>query len=358
MLDTDVPITTRAPHPIVDSIHQMQSTSRPDFFDREGGQPRTMEQYVALIRSHMALRHSGPPTIQQNTTLHSSDRRPVKSFPWSARNSVQYHDFRPVPPLAQHVEFGTRQCSLVLTVPLYEGEDQWSQVWIANMSLVGLPHLGVAPVVVKIFQESRYEWTKDEPGPFRLYINFDEERFANRLAKREALAYDLLHRLQGRVIPWSYGHFKFNLPNGESAFAHVMEYIQGPSLLNAPLPSGPMFDHMLDCITWSLQDIHAHGIIHNDIRLPNMIVQPGRQCIVFVDFTESIKPYTIERKVNELTSLFGTLRRNKRVGIARMKLWADQCIRRNSPWKQLVLEVDTLKPGWWAVAIDGDPSYV
>ncbi|KAH9946877.1 hypothetical protein B0H21DRAFT_891684 [Amylocystis lapponica] len=112
------------------------------------------------------------------------------------------------------------------------------------MSLIGLPHLGVAPVVVKIFQESRYEWALYEPDMLDC-INFDEVEFANKLAEQEALAYDLLQTLQGRVIPWSYGFFKFNLPNGESAFAHVMEHINGPSLVAALIPSGLGFDHMV-----------------------------------------------------------------------------------------------------------------
>ncbi|KAH9941523.1 hypothetical protein B0H21DRAFT_544120 [Amylocystis lapponica] len=255
--------------------------------------------------------------------------------------------------------FKREQCNFALTRRLYGGGYVWSQIWLAAMFLPGLPQLGSATVVVKLFQESRYEWAQDELEE-DIHPDLAAVSYADQLARTEAWAYDRMRELQGRVIPWSYGSFKFRLPNGEISFAQVMEYIDGPLVSTFSSIASPPYaglETMLDRVAQSLWEIHRCGVVHGDGRLQNMIVHSQSQTVVFIDFAyaERISRSAAQRqdavkaRGHDFMAILGGLMNELIPGrykyiLHEIKLWAERRKREDVPWKQILLDQHAANP--------------
>ncbi|KAF8579282.1 hypothetical protein K439DRAFT_410342 [Ramaria rubella] len=208
-----------------------------------------------------------PPFTLVVTDCHG--RKPI--FPSPIRRQVALA-------ILTSIASGPDALQLVLTEPVQVGEDQTSQVWKGTMSTTGSQNETYpADVMIKIYQESLYQ---DAPALCDLvhdgfHIEWHPGAYT---AGREAWAYDRMEELQGRSVPWSYGFYKFLLPNGESAFGHVMELVDG---LRATLPQAKASALGLDeASIWNLadelgrtlHDIHSCGVLHADLHPQNVLL--------------------------------------------------------------------------------------
>ncbi|KAH9943629.1 hypothetical protein B0H21DRAFT_748274, partial [Amylocystis lapponica] len=190
-------------------------------------------------------------------------------FPWLPSPPAGH---RPPPPLIQHPLFGHSECRFDFSQSLSTKYDE-AQVWLATLSFTdpALSNVQPATVAVKIFQLSRYEIC----NTFDEHLSSLEDGWAQALfPKTEAWAYYRMRSIQGKTIPWSYGFYKFRLPHGELAIAHVMEYIEGQPLNAIPFKylTREQAWRMLDCLVSSLFLIHRCGVAHYDIKMANYIV--------------------------------------------------------------------------------------
>ncbi|KAH9941522.1 hypothetical protein B0H21DRAFT_544065 [Amylocystis lapponica] len=328
-----------------------------DFFHRVGGYPDTRQSLASLILSYIDASNTRP-RLDKNTVLSPLECRPEPEMAISSSTRHPSPHHRPVPPLVRHPMFKREQCNFALTRRLHGGSYKWSQVWLATMYLRGLPQLGSATVVVKLYQESRYEWAQGELEEGYNPV-FAAIEYTDRLAKNEAWAYDCLRELQGRVIPWSYGSFKFRLPNGEISFAQVMEYVDGPLVSTFSSIASPPYaglETMLDHAAQSLWEIHRCGVAHGDTAmLQNMILHPHSQTIVFINFAYARSAVHGENAVrargNDFLAILGVLHeflpaRDRDLLHAQM-LWAERRKREDVPWKQLLFDADAADPYYY-----------
>ncbi|KAF8578332.1 hypothetical protein K439DRAFT_1663795 [Ramaria rubella] len=117
--------------------------------------------------------------------------------------------------------------------------------------------------------------------PIEGYAHIPDWRPGAYTAGREAWAFDRMKDLQGRSVPWSYGFYKFRLPNGESAFGHIMELVDG-LLVTSPQAkaSSLALDHtaiwnLADELGRALHDIHSCGVVHSDVEPQNVLLVLG-----------------------------------------------------------------------------------
>ncbi|GBE84112.1 hypothetical protein SCP_0600900 [Sparassis crispa] len=334
-----------------------------DFF--RGEYPKDMDAYDTFMDRLAADYRVGRRYILSDLPYSVTiiERWPMLDFPWMNTESLSLVH-RTVPEMLQSESFKFSHASAVITIaltrPIQTGSPNCSQVWQANLNvacpvdsvLPGCANAPDAPVIIKIFQESMF----NEPEFFNERgIDSGTWRTGFQFAKAEAEAYWNMQSLQGKDVPWSYGFFKVKLPNGEEAFAHVMEFVEG-------LPGYGIFlrdlgvDEKLevaDAMASGLHSILQCGIIQRDVKSHNMIVQLGAaQPVVFVDFAGMVPLRDIDNGRiswevdNEMALLIRALRE---MGVTMQEIadWLQDRKSRRVPWTNLFAFFDNRSPGWF-----------
>ncbi|KAK0442499.1 uncharacterized protein EV420DRAFT_1578291 [Desarmillaria tabescens] len=174
-------------------------------------------------------------------------------------------------------------------------------LWVADVKEIeGSESLG--RVVLKLFQDSLM------PLP-ELFNNGAIQYMSPReLAGVEDLVYNALEGIQGTVIPYYYGKYKFLMLNGKSTRAIILEYIEGTTLADIHEkynPHGPLESEVLTStvdndwlqrmkelyipILKGIKEINTRQVVIPDTRPENIIVtstEPKRA--IFVDFGQAL----------------------------------------------------------------------
>ncbi|KAH8921073.1 hypothetical protein BT69DRAFT_358059 [Atractiella rhizophila] len=113
---------------------------------------------------------------------------------------------------------------IFLESSLRSGQEFWGQTFEVKVSA-----LETRKLVLKIYDERLFPppaWERDCSGILRIrqWPNAEDSW------QREERAYHALRFLQGSGVPRSYGFYRIQLPDGEVAAAHLMEYVDGPHL--------------------------------------------------------------------------------------------------------------------------------
>ncbi|KAF5358977.1 hypothetical protein D9758_004890 [Tetrapyrgos nigripes] len=247
------------------------------------------------------------------------------------------------------------------TDSLTSGEWRWSQVWKGKLcpekkkgSVKKGSRVKKGPskpeeekqVVIKIFQQSK----------------FPEYYSGAEVTWKEAHAYKKMMKLQGKVIPKSFGFHKVYAPasNGrpEPCYAHVLEYLPLSSLrlleqqARSTRLSGETVSSLLDNLVSSLHEVHECGIAHNDIiNISNVLVETSTTDaevllvtkVVLIDFSMSVdaEPDALKNDGNSVIGLIGELHVSQRI------LTVLQWYERNSdkPYAKGVFANVDLNPG-------------
>ncbi|BGP48875.1 hypothetical protein JCM10450v2_004754 [Rhodotorula kratochvilovae] len=109
---------------------------------------------------------------------------------------------------------------LRLVEGIQTGEDEWSQVWRCEVINEHGRDLA-GSVVLKLYQQSLFPL----PEVFTSVPPYDDWNWypARHLEEREAQAYRLLRRHQGRDVPLCYGFYRFRVPCGEQVVGVILE---------------------------------------------------------------------------------------------------------------------------------------
>ncbi|KAK0447878.1 uncharacterized protein EV420DRAFT_863544 [Desarmillaria tabescens] len=131
--------------------------------------------------------------------------------------------YRPLPPYAHN---GGIYNLILVDAPLpFQHDNQYSQVWIADVHTLSVCKKKLGKVIMKIIQPSLIplpdlDWSLevyDYVRPWALWGTEDE-------------AYQELESLQGKTVPYYFGKHKITMPGGEDAQVLIMEYVQGKTL--------------------------------------------------------------------------------------------------------------------------------
>ncbi|KAF9009741.1 hypothetical protein BDZ89DRAFT_1167915 [Hymenopellis radicata] len=178
-------------------------------------------------RNYRDLQEKEP--LKESFCLQSPVTVPLKTCPSSKDVSAG----RLLPPLLRlptDRSEGMFLGKLVLNKRLRDEEMGRADIWLADV--VGMndqdSKASVGRVVLKIAQQSRMP-IPDTSDP---NIDLSEQRVWHpiTLVAHDFFVFEKLQCLQGRVIPYSFGLHKIEMPNGEDAYVFITEYVEGRTL--------------------------------------------------------------------------------------------------------------------------------
>ncbi|KAF9026633.1 hypothetical protein BDZ89DRAFT_1161188 [Hymenopellis radicata] len=206
-------MTTEFEEP-VDSIDDIP------YFEPEFDDPEDIAQHFRTLYDNRHLAYIRPISedwsfIAKIPSLSLTEPPNARSIPHFARKGGDF---------CFTVDIGLQQMDEDITKSSYN-----SQVWVANVTT--LEGIGTHPdyaqresVVLKIVQPSLL------PPPDLDRKDWSISPSARQLAFSEDFIYHTLSSCQGIQVPWYFGKFEVQMPNGEQAYVLIMEHIQGDGM--------------------------------------------------------------------------------------------------------------------------------
>ncbi|KAK0447877.1 uncharacterized protein EV420DRAFT_1568062 [Desarmillaria tabescens] len=204
----------------------------------------------------------------------------------------------PYRPLPQYAHNGGTYKLILVDAPLpFQHDDQYSQVWIADVHTLGMCKKKLGKVIMKIIQPSLL------PLPdLDWYLEVYDYVRPWTLWRTEDAAYRELEPLQGKTVPYYFRKHKITMPSGEDAQVLIMEYVEGKTLdqwledrpaHNTPEDLGEdneayveQMKRMFKKVLLGVHAINKLGVGHSDMRPGNIIITPSEEPVVF-DFTKA-----------------------------------------------------------------------
>lgn len=122
---------------------------------------------------------------------------------------------------------------------------------------------------------------KDEPDQVMKFTWVPDYPEAEQLYEHECQVYKKLERLQGTIIPKMDYHHPFWFSGIGGTLAMAMSYV-GKSLTKDKLST---LSHVVrEEAVGNLHQIHKLGVLHGDLRLPNIVWNEKAERIMFIDF--------------------------------------------------------------------------
>ncbi|SJL11196.1 uncharacterized protein ARMOST_14599 [Armillaria ostoyae] len=216
---------------------------------------------------------------------------------------------------------GTYKLVLVDAPLPFQHDEQYSQVWVADVHSLGFCKRNLGRVIMKIIQPSLLP-LPDLDWHLEVYDYVRPWTFW----RTEDNAYRELETLQGKTVPYYFGKHKITMPGGEDAEVLIMEYVQGKTL-EEWLEDRPAHDapedlgedneayveqtkQMLKKILLGVHAINKLGVGHNDMRPGNIIITPYGDPVVF-DFAMAgckIDPDQVRERFGNPVMATGPLR--------------------------------------------------
>lgn len=248
-----------------------------DSYCMRTGQPKPALPYTSgkelLVRSHEP---SVPTTVIECSVNADSAHERRRMHPLD-------RCLRHTPPIKGSP--GQTQLGLKICGTIQVGDNKSAQVVVVQVESSTSSNLPKGKTLVAKIYDPLYHTDQDDVDPFLLM---------DRDYRSETAAYNVLRELQGRIIPWFYGSFTFNLPAKDSrsrgVYLTLLELIRGRSM--AELKPADFTRPDRQKIMKELVDaeslIYKHNVFHLDTRPSNVIVcRDGNgniQRVVIIDF--------------------------------------------------------------------------
>ncbi|KAK0200846.1 hypothetical protein DFS33DRAFT_1386793 [Desarmillaria ectypa] len=189
-------------------------------------------------------------------------------------------------PLPQYAHNGGIYKLVLVDAPLpFQHDNQYSQVWVADVHVLGNQN-SLGKDIMKIIQPSLI------PLPdLNWYLK----------------AYWELEPLQGKTVSYYFGKHKITMLGGEDAQVLIMEYVEGKTLEkwledrlshNMPKDLGKAnkayVEETFKKILLGVHVFNKLGVGHSDMRPGNIIITPSEEPVVF-DFTKASCKVNLDR---------------------------------------------------------------
>lgn len=133
----------------------------------------------------------------------------------------------------------------------------------------------------KFFDSSYYTLEKGE-------YNGSGKEYMNWLLANEVKSYERMEKLQGISVPRFFGHYQYIKGNGEYIGLILLEYISIPRLSTIhDLTTNEIEILRTQCMD-VLNQIHACGVVHNDIATHNIFWNRSEKKVIIYDFALAI----------------------------------------------------------------------
>ncbi|TRM63148.1 hypothetical protein BD626DRAFT_569195 [Schizophyllum amplum] len=194
------------------------------------------------------------------------------------------------------------QATFVLCRPLQQGDNYYSQVWVARQISRGSDVEG-AELVLKFIIPSQLDLPSEELT--EEHIMWASYFYPEDIVAYQAAAYNALAKQQGCTVPYFYGAHKVTAPWGELVSVLALEYISAPCLweirdalgLNYPDDDAPHIPAFMEYLNYekyfalfqsaieTITNAHAVNIRHRDIRDAHILVDLAHNRVVLIDWT-------------------------------------------------------------------------